>query len=676
MRSIAWCLALVTLGCGGGVTNDGDAGDATRPDPDARDPPAPPRIAPCPDGWRELTSASGVVTCEPWPEGGERTDCPIGEGHLPGTPGCAPLGAACPADGWPAGLPADRPVVYVDDGAAAGGDGTSRARALRSIAAAMASAPAGAIVAVAEGTYDEAVAVRAGRTLWGACASGTRLVSSAADEGAALLALAEDRASASNIAVVVSARPGIVVSAEGASLDGVVVSGARLVGVSVTSGSLSARRLAVLDTVSGTGGTYGNGISVASGTTLSIEQAILLRNRNGALAAAGGTVTGRAIVASDTLPLESDERFGHGVAALAGASVTLEEAVLERNHAEAAYAGDASTSLTLRRSVLRDTLAQTRDDAFGRGLDALGSAHAVLERSLVSGNHTGGLFAAGAGTALTATDVVVTHTLAQPSDARAGIGAHVDGGATLTLERVHVEDSLTLGVLATGAGAALGATDLRVTGVGAQESDGRFGRGLQARMGAQATLTRAAFEATHECGLSAIDAGTSVDATHLAVSNVSPGASDAWGVGIAAEQGASMTLSILRVESVRLFGIRAHTGASVVLTHVTVDDVSPSACATSSCAALPGAFGLLAQGGSMRATRFLVASAGACGALVEGMTGSLDLTDGRIEDTSTGACIQSSGYDGTRLTASLDTRRVGARVMQSAQALPLALPLY
>ena len=50
---------------------------------------APPAIAPCPDGWREIVSPDDGTTCEPYPETG-RADCPAGEAHFPGEPGCAP----------------------------------------------------------------------------------------------------------------------------------------------------------------------------------------------------------------------------------------------------------------------------------------------------------------------------------------------------------------------------------------------------------------------------------------------------------------------------------------------------------------------------------------------------------------------------------------------------------
>ena len=140
-------------------------------------PPAPPRLAippswDCPAGWRSVSVAEGISECTPWPEGGQ-LDCPAGEAHFPGTAGCALVGAPCPADGWPAALPAGRPVRYVRAPGTAG-DG-SLTRPFGTINAAIAGATEGDVIAVASGTYDEFFVLPAGVALYGACAAETIL---------------------------------------------------------------------------------------------------------------------------------------------------------------------------------------------------------------------------------------------------------------------------------------------------------------------------------------------------------------------------------------------------------------------------------------------------------------------------------------------------------------------
>lgn len=199
-------------------------------------------LTPCRAGWREVLDPDGVLRCEPWPESGRRDDCPFGETHLPGTPGCARIGPECPADGWPADLPTDRPIVYVDDEALVGGDG-SRERPLRTIGEAQMWTPRGGVIAVRTGRYDEAFSGLAmdgspyggvglfGQDVIGACVEGTRVTSSAASEVRALFSL-DQGSTVRNVGIEAPLRrafaiygPGVVedVAIEGAANQGIYV---------------------------------------------------------------------------------------------------------------------------------------------------------------------------------------------------------------------------------------------------------------------------------------------------------------------------------------------------------------------------------------------------------------------------------------------------------------------
>src|SRR5688572_28924697 len=123
-----------------------DAGPDVQPCACDPDPPAPPSagvdlpvLTPCPAGWREVPAGDdGVVTCDPWPEGG-MPECPPGEAWLPGDTRCTAIGRACPAGDFPDDLPG--PVLYVLPGAI-GGDG-SRAAPFGTIVEALAVAGPG-----------------------------------------------------------------------------------------------------------------------------------------------------------------------------------------------------------------------------------------------------------------------------------------------------------------------------------------------------------------------------------------------------------------------------------------------------------------------------------------------------------------------------------------------------
>src|SRR5690349_31186 len=74
-------------------------------------PPLPPRMTPCPSGWREV-QVDDVPACEPWPEAGYQ-NCAVDSAHFAGTAGCSRVGSECPAGGWSDAIPAGQTVLYV-----------------------------------------------------------------------------------------------------------------------------------------------------------------------------------------------------------------------------------------------------------------------------------------------------------------------------------------------------------------------------------------------------------------------------------------------------------------------------------------------------------------------------------------------------------------------------------
>ncbi|MEQ9504561.1 MAG: hypothetical protein RIT81_47320 [Deltaproteobacteria bacterium] len=110
--------------------------------------PEPAVFATCPEGWerRSPVMAGDVEHCAP----AARVTCPPGQIQRAGSAVCEDLGD-CSQPG-PASVPSGRPVVYVDDDAAAGGDGNA-ASPYQDLATAYAMAPADAVIAVYAGQY-------------------------------------------------------------------------------------------------------------------------------------------------------------------------------------------------------------------------------------------------------------------------------------------------------------------------------------------------------------------------------------------------------------------------------------------------------------------------------------------------------------------------------------------
>ena len=282
---------------------------------------SPPNPGPCPAGWQTIALGDGH-RCEP-PD----TDAACSTGYVDPAGVCRRFGAECPTDGWPADLPAQTPVVYVDADAAAGGDG-QRATPFNTLADAMAEVPDTGIVALRTGTYEGRVQIERPITIWGACASATRINGAPSRT----LAMLQVRSSGTvrNVALTADS-PGIQVLAE----DGL--------------GALRLDRVSIERMI-------GRGISVGPGASLVADD----------LWVAGvGTDDGRGGQLLDVTDGEVilrrtvlEDGFVAGVDVNPGSRVTLEDSAVRgvRRNAQGFGFGAfvAGGQLTLRRTVIED----------------------------------------------------------------------------------------------------------------------------------------------------------------------------------------------------------------------------------------------------------------------------------------------------------------------------------
>lgn len=614
MRSLL--LGLLVLGCDAPATPPSDAGpDASAFSPE---PPEPPSLLPCPDGWREVGGGGAPVTCDPWPAEG-REDCSGDTAHFPGGPGCERVGPECPADGWPADLDPARPVVWVSAGAAAGGDGSTRELALPSIADAAQRAPAGATIAVASGTYREPpFEIGADTIVRGACVSGTRLSS----------------ASAGDVPLVVLARAGAAI--ERAAIEG---PGRIAVGV-------AADDTRVTDVV----------VEGASGS---------------AIYAIAGSVTVTRVVVRDTRPERPGGEFGRGLEVSGGASMLVERAVVERSTELGLWASEAST-LDARDVAILDTRPRESDGAFGRGVQAQEGAIVRLTRAVIARSRDDGLFAT-TGATIEATDALVHDTLPQESDDLYGRAAAALQGGHLRLERVALLDNHELGVSLSGADVTGELRDVIIARTRPELATGRFGRAVSVITGASLTVERVLLASNRDAGLF-VD-GATVDLRDLDIDEVLPRASTgAWGVGLWAQNDARVVASRVRVTRTRLVGVAAVVGVDVTIDDLEVRGVAGTDCAETTCPELAGGFGVAAHfGGAIRADRFVVRELATCGVVVGADSvrpTALDLAIGRVETAPVGACVQVDGYDTARLRTQVQYRDVGVPLQATSYALP------
>jgi hypothetical protein len=245
----------------------------------------------------------------------------------------------------------------------------------------------------------------------------------------------------------------------------------------------------------------------------------------------------------------------------------------------------------------------------------------TLERTVVSHCRGQGIGLLPGGDA-TLRDVLVADTRTDPSTGLGRSQAILGVAARISMERVHVLRSPTIGILVSDLGGTLEARDLVVRDVLGSEEDGLFGMGVVSQFAARVTLER------------------------------------------------------VRVEDVRTAGlVSLHTG-ELTATDAVVRNVPAARCGETTCPDLAGGFGTVANwGGTLRLSRFLVDGADLCGVLVgepefEGTPSGTDLDTGIVTGVPIGACVQAEGFDSARLAPGVEYREVGIPLQATRYSVP------
>lgn len=698
-------------GCGGdeptvGPTDAGDAVDAgtdAAGEPEILEPaaPAPPAsvdLGPCPSGWIETVGEP--VECLPWPANASAA-CEGASALLPGTTACTPCGRPCPAEGWPEDLP-EQGVLYVHPEGTPDAAGT-RADPFDSPRAALALSAAGDVVALAIGTWNEIVHVPEGVTLQGACAEGSRLEaeagpSSIVDVTRGGVVLRELTIGGGQFGVGIHGR------LASARLQSVLVEGATTHGIAVwEGGTLDAEDVIVRGTLSRPGALdLGRGINVEGGSSARLVRAAIERNRDVAIFVAedGSNLEMTDSVVRDTLAEEASGILGRGLEVELGATATVERVVLERNHSAGIFAGDGAAieihdvrvidtqpaagvnpvghgidgawdatvtgarvvvqgsaesgvdaseggQIVLEDLVVRDTGPRGSDGAFGRGLSAEGGARLEVRRALVEASHESGVFGGGTGTVLVLSDVVVRDTLPQVSDGEYGRGLSVFDSASLTAERLLVQDNRETGIGLIQTTATL--RDVVVSRTSARDSDGAYGRGLVVQNGSVVTLERASVSECSEAGVAVIGAGSRLTALDLDVSDIASAPLGA-GRGLAVQGGATAELTRVRLARSREVGLFVSEEGSLVTGHdVLVLDTLQRDCTTDLCAAFEAGIGVGAYADAHATLSGFRVERAALVGLQLARGGTIDLSVGVVAGCPIGANIQTEGFDSARL---------------------------
>jgi hypothetical protein len=614
---------------------------------------SPVMFTPCPEGWREVVDEDGVTTCDPYPDG-EPDDCAFGEAHFVGEPNCRPIGDPCPAGDFATDLPTDGPIVHVNPAATAPGDGSLAAPYASLSEVSFTALAAGTTVALAKGTYEGTLALKAGVQVVGACVAETILTGVDAPVAAVIqVTTTGEPAGVRNVAIVGPSRNGASIR-DGRSLflEGVLIERAHGHGLYLSdpSTSATARSVVVRDTQSEAGG-YGRGITVQSGARLEASDLLLLGNHESGLGigleGSEAVVTSAAVL--DTQPLV-DGSYGRGIGVQAGARFEGTEILVAHNHDTGMFIQDPDTEVVLVDAVVRDTLPRGYDDEWGRGLSVEDGASIDATRLLVTRTTDVGLFIGFEGTRATLTDTAILHTEAQRSDLNRGEAMDVQAGANLVANRLLVAHSTYLGMYVSDSDVVL--NDAAVVDTRPAEVDGDYGNGIQVWEGATFRASRILISDSHNGGLLSSDLGSQVILTDAVVRNTKPRAYDSlFGMPLRAQARGRLTGERVAVEGGYEVGVFSTDDSTIELSDVSISDIRRSAC---ECPERGFGHAVAAVSGTVRLNHFAVSDAETCGLFVGRLplligTPSLDVESGVVERTSIGACIQVEPYDLDRL---------------------------
>jgi hypothetical protein len=292
------------------------------------------------------------------------------------------------------------------------------------------------VIALGKGTYGEQVSLTRDLTLWGACVAETVIDSTGLEHTLPAIGVREQGVSVRNLTVT-GESPGIDAYGSDAALEleDVVVRDAFYTGVRAGSGAgLTARGLVVRDMREGLFETMESGIVVSTGSSASIERAVILRARGVGVRASGSAtvLTLEGVAVAGTEPSSSDSG-GRGLSVTDEARVEVAESVIDSSRQTGVLVFQDS-DVTFRDVIVRDT-APLPDGTLGRGIDVQADARLVMSRTLVRHNTEVGLFVADGGI-VDMTDVLVCDTSSDLVDGYFGRGLGLQGDARVDGVRV------------------------------------------------------------------------------------------------------------------------------------------------------------------------------------------------------------------------------------------------
>jgi len=501
--------------------------------------------------------------------------CPDGTFAVP-SQGCLPIDGpgGCGEGTW-GGISDGPNTIYVEWGKSDIGATGTKADPFGTIAEALQAVPAGGRIALSAGTYEEPLKISKPITLIGRCPSMVRLEGSQPSNIglpvsiwiiSAGVDLRDLQIGGAGIGVFVD-------NVSDTSLDSVWIHSASIFGTGVVgpNASLSLTRCLIEDTQpEPNSGGLGRGVSIESGAKVLMEQCAVVGNREAAIDVSGAATGLEAYdsLIEGTLPQESDQMFGQGVAVYFGAAALLTSNAIVGNADLAVGVQTDGTELTAANNLIENTHAQESDLAHGGGITVAWGATSTLVSNAVLGNRTWGIWLADVGTADVRGNLIMG-TQPREADGDFGIGLILSDGIQAVVEDNVLAANHVAGLYAYGGSATtmleanFNLAEGTLSGLFMGEDAG--GHGFKVADGAEAHLTGNAAQGNHLVGI--LFDGTLTDGTADWNHNAGSVSSEqefgsGWGIDV---YSAAASLSHNSIVGDHSSGIRIYQSLSAIL---------------------------------------------------------------------------------------------------------------
>lgn len=309
--------------------------------------------------------------------------------------------------------------------------------------------------------------------------------------------------------------------------------------------------------------------------------------RFGVVAKGGGKVALKHVFIHDLLPTPSDGSQGTGVYVDGGASATLEYVRVTKARNRALHCEGAGVVCKVTNAYLDNTLVEQKSGEGGAGVSAAGGAKVEVVGARVWKNRSAGILAHGAGTAVGCSGTNISLTTPAAANAANGMGILALAGAKVTYVGGTVSENTTVGARAHGAGTAVAVIGSMIWST-QPAVDGSGGQAMTAGGGATVTVEACLLAGTGE-SVVVSDAGTTFAATWTSIGPSEPFKKDgSGGVGVAVAAGATASLAKASIYKSAYAGLYC-SNAAVALHDVHIEDTQGLPTA--------GGYGVIAQQG-------------------------------------------------------------------------------